>query len=948
MKEKHNLTHISQYEPKTSLDYTDLHRHTSSLLRASAEYYKNGNLIRAWELIDRYCRVTSKPKVSDYVYRAQILHQLGRKTLALKDIESALKLEPESIDANRRLLAWSSFDIRKKAAALNLLRSSNDHTDLEEAGGYLMEYQKLDGLIRLHITELSIKLEVIRIGAIFLNLTITSPSDKAKIIHEIQFSDKENNRKTANERYYLDCIEHKWTQIPSSIEITARHAHRNEKVLKSAKIYVVEHEALKEGDETIRPQTTWSRNRGIEFNAIKCRSQDTASKFPIVLIIPVYKDFISFSNCITSIMKSCNNSKLVVLIINDATPEREIRKSLDTIRASQEDITVIENNENLGFVCSINIGLRYAKNIYPNSDVILLNSDTEVPPGFADHLLEAAYISTDIGTVTPLSNNGEYTSFPIPFVANSELDYQQIRMLDSMAYRGEKVVEDIPSGIGFCLYIKIDCLNAVGMLDETITDGYLEDLDFSMRTRENGLRNVCSANVFVGHCGARSFTTRKRALVMRNMKVLEAKYPHHAEESAAFVATDPLFKHRQKLEACAIRKKKFQSIIIHSTNVSEHLLISRVLDKKSVGPNVLLVETSTKEFFKLRDPDGGVPQSLECNLSSLTGLKLMISILNDQNVARCELIDISPESELLLEICRRYGIHFNIFISRTTYQTVDLVRQLKPFNKSTALKISTAKGNQAQCDYNRNTLRKKGELDRTANGRKSRILPIDERAHSDVLKISKSEDWIVDKSKMWSRPPKQHVAYTASGIINLALVDVKGGIEELTDLITLAKELTKKKFDYRVVVFGSTYHDLSIMKCKNFFVKGPICISEYEEQFEIHNINSVLSLPRSRLYYEDYDLAFYGSRMPYARFSYPSEYVNNDDNGQKGLLTSRSKNPNDAQREPEITLTRSSPNLSYKATTAVGYTDDIILPCELPSTIAAAELVIWLDSLNQT
>ena len=70
--------------------------------------------------------------------------------------------------------------------------------------------------------------------------------------------------------------------------------------------------------------------------------------------------------------------------------------------------------ENLGFAQSVNLALGRRR----GGDVLLLNADTLLPRGAIDRLAAAAYSQADVGTVTPLSNNGEFTSFPLPNVAN--------------------------------------------------------------------------------------------------------------------------------------------------------------------------------------------------------------------------------------------------------------------------------------------------------------------------------------------------------------------------------------------------------------------------------------------------------------------------------------------------------------------------------------------------
>ena len=88
----------------------------------------------------------------------------------------------------------------------------------------------------------------------------------------------------------------------------------------------------------------------------------------------------------------------------------------------------------------------------------------------------------------------------------------------------------------------------LGGLSESFQRGYLEDIDFCLRAREHGFRNVCAASVYVGHAGSRSFQGEKRALVLHNLDLLDQRFPHFRAESAAFVAADPVRPARQAIE----------------------------------------------------------------------------------------------------------------------------------------------------------------------------------------------------------------------------------------------------------------------------------------------------------------------------------------------------------------------------------------------------------------
>src|SRR5262249_20700642 len=149
-----------------------------------------------------------------------------------------------------------------------------------------------------------------------------------------------------------------------------------------------------------------------------------------------------------------DRSRHHVIVVNDASPDPRIHRKLDEM-AKDSNVRVLSNSHNLGFVGAVNRAIAEV----PLGDVVLLNSDTIVPAGAIDRLASAAQLSPDIGTVTPLSNNGEFTSFPVGNRSNA-MKGLNIAEIDGIAARvNAGQIVDIPNGIGFCLYITRACLD---------------------------------------------------------------------------------------------------------------------------------------------------------------------------------------------------------------------------------------------------------------------------------------------------------------------------------------------------------------------------------------------------------------------------------------------------------------------------------------------------------
>lgn len=203
-----------------------------------------------------------------------------------------------------------------------------------------------------------------------------------------------------------------------------------------------------------------------------------------------------------------------------------------TDKFSNLNITLINNEENLGFVKTVNIGMTYSKH-----DVILLNSDTEVTKGWLQKMQACAYSKPAVATVTPLSNNATLASVPFFLKENNLPNHFSI---DQYAALIEKfslhIYPEIPTANGFCMYIKREAIQTVGLFDEqTFGKGYGEENDFAYRCLECGYRHLLCDDTFIYHKGTQSFSTEKEKLIQKHLQILQNKHPTCVAQTNWFV-----------------------------------------------------------------------------------------------------------------------------------------------------------------------------------------------------------------------------------------------------------------------------------------------------------------------------------------------------------------------------------------------------------------------------
>lgn len=255
----------------------------------------------------------------------------------------------------------------------------------------------------------------------------------------------------------------------------------------------------------------------------------------VTVIIPVYNALEFLKECVDSIYKSADASLFELLIINDCSPDVNIKLFLDNLKHS--NLKVLHNEKNLGFVGNCNKAMKLAA---PN-DVILLNSDTEVTPGWIEKLQQAAYSSKKIATVTPLSNNAVIASVPIPFQDNDIPDgYDKDLMNRTIERLSPRSYPEVPTGVGYCMYVRRDALEDLGLFDEVLfAKGYGEENEFCQRAIEHGWINILDDSTFIYHKGHASFTSEK-AEPKENMQKLLSKYPNYMIDAARYASNNPL------------------------------------------------------------------------------------------------------------------------------------------------------------------------------------------------------------------------------------------------------------------------------------------------------------------------------------------------------------------------------------------------------------------------
>jgi GT2 family glycosyltransferase/glycosyltransferase involved in cell wall biosynthesis len=351
------------------------------------------------------------------------------------------------------------------------------------------------------------------------------------------------------------------------------------------------------------------------------------------IVVPVYAGQQETLVCLESLFKSMEDEEAEIVVVNDASPEPELTEALHRL-AADERISLITNPSNLGFAGAANRGMK----LHPDRDVILLNSDTEVFGDWIQRLKSSACTSADIGTVTPMGESGSITDY-LRQGARVSATSEEIDRIASKVNAGRAI--EIPVGVGFCMYIKRECLDQTGELDaETFGRGYGEENDFCLRARALGWRHVAATDVFIGHHGGRSFGELKTILTKRNSRVLNSLYSGYAGLVEAFLAADPLFVARREIDIRRLLERALSPVLLITHDLSggvERHISQRKAELNTSGRTVLILRRFEQPFAPA---------------DSTVKLKLTVESFGLENLV----FDVSSELALLERFLRAIGL----------------------------------------------------------------------------------------------------------------------------------------------------------------------------------------------------------------------------------------------------------------------------------------------------
>ena len=339
----------------------------------------------------------------------------------------------------------------------------------------------------------------------------------------------------------------------------------------------------------------WATEKPIDirdFLPSKAMAASCPDGIAVDVVVAAYRGLRETQDCLESVLADPDRPPGRVIVVEDCSPEPKLVAWLRML-VNSGGITLLRNARNIGFVGSVNRGMEAAG----THDVALLNSDTVVPPGWLRRLAAQAYAVPRVASVSPFSNNATICGYPSVSGVSPAfgLDVHAIDAACRKVNAGRGV--EVPTTVGFCMYIRRAALNDVGLFDrETFGRGYGEENDFCLRATARGWRHMLACDTYVFHEGNISFGPAAAQWKRRSLDALVARYPDYLSVIDRHVRRDAAGPARFAITAALLRASRKPSVLMisHQLGGGVQRHIDDLVARLGESVNVLLLSASAR------------------------------------------------------------------------------------------------------------------------------------------------------------------------------------------------------------------------------------------------------------------------------------------------------------------------------------------------------------------
>ena len=252
------------------------------------------------------------------------------------------------------------------------------------------------------------------------------------------------------------------------------------------------------------------------------RTKFTGEAPKVSIIIPTRDKAVLLRKCLHSILENTTYPNFEILVVDNMSHEKSTLELFQEIDGNGVEIISYKKDFNFSAICN------YAAEKASGDILLFLNNDTQVlTSNWLENLVSHA-IQTDVGLVGTvlLYPGGKIQHMGISLGLNGVAGHPN-RLLDPDIHVPVKCFE--VSAVTFaCAMVSREAFLLAGGLDESLPSGY-NDVDFSIRISDLGLRNVICTHATVTHeesqSRPRTFSCRGAKRATKDVLLFLKKHP---------------------------------------------------------------------------------------------------------------------------------------------------------------------------------------------------------------------------------------------------------------------------------------------------------------------------------------------------------------------------------------------------------------------------------------
>ena len=229
------------------------------------------------------------------------------------------------------------------------------------------------------------------------------------------------------------------------------------------------------------------------------------------IIIVSWNNEKTLGACLGSLSRACEGLDWEAVVVDNASSDKSVEMTKEIVK-HQSRISLIQNSKNHGFAKACNQGLAG----FDARHVLLLNPDTECPPGSLPALVKDADAHPKAGIVGPKLLNTDGTTQAgirrFPAVWDQVGVMLKLHNLFPGLFRryfvadlSLDVAQDVDQVMGACFLIRREVIEQIGGLDERYFV-WFEEVDYCRMVKEHGWTIRYAPSVQVTHHGGESFS----------------------------------------------------------------------------------------------------------------------------------------------------------------------------------------------------------------------------------------------------------------------------------------------------------------------------------------------------------------------------------------------------------------------------------------------------------